>query len=157
MCVWCMRLRQTVFAWKVRKNSYLHDNNIAIWHSRMHEMHIVWMSLKDWFTQCPYSSAACSGWWLEKFHIFRYATIHCACQSEICSWLRLAWTRLIQLRRQRETSKHISWMSYLRPLLRLFDTVDIGKEYVNLLMTGVKPWTSGVGSDRSTNWATTTT
>ena len=23
-------------------------------------------------------------------------------------------------------------------------------------MTGFKPWTSGIGSDRSTNWATTT-
>ena len=42
-------------------------------------------------------------------------------------------------------------------LFRLFNTVD-NKQMLNkiLPMTGVKPQTSGIKSDRSTNWATTT-
>ena len=53
-------------------------------------------------------------------------------------------------------------MGHSRPLFiyfRLLNTVY--SKQVNVLdkslpMTGLEPWTPGVGSDRSTNWATTT-
>ena len=38
---------------------------------------------------------------------------------------------------------------------RPFNTVDRKIQYKFLPMTGFEPWTSGVGSNRSTNWATT--
>ena len=51
-------------------------------------------------------------------------------------------------------------VGYSRPLFiyfRLFNTVDNNQMFNNiLLMTGVEPGTSGIESDRSTNWATTT-
>ena len=52
-------------------------------------------------------------------------------------------------------------MGHFRPLIlyfRLFNTVDsqqINIWYKSLPMTGFEPRTSGVGSDCSTNWATT--
>ena len=40
---------------------------------------------------------------------------------------------------------------------RLFNTVDNKQMFNKILpMTGVEPWTSGIESDSSTNWATTT-
>ena len=53
-------------------------------------------------------------------------------------------------------------MGHSRPLFlyfRLFNTVEskqINIRYKSLPMTGLEPQTSGVGSDQSTNWATTT-
>ena len=53
-------------------------------------------------------------------------------------------------------------MGHSRPLFlyfRLINTVDSKQIYVRyktLLMTEFKPWTSGIVSNRSTNWATTT-
>ena len=41
-------------------------------------------------------------------------------------------------------------------IFRHFNTVDSKKQYELLLMTGFKLRISGIGSDRSTNWATTT-
>ena len=67
--------------------------------------------------------------------------------------------------------EHLDWLLYTngffcmghyRPLFlyfRPFNTVDskrINVQYKSLEFTGFEPVTSGVGSDRSTNWATTT-
>ena len=50
-------------------------------------------------------------------------------------------------------------MGHSRPLfhyVRLFNTVDSICSIYFLPITGFKPLTSGIGSDRSTNWATST-
>ena len=58
--------------------------------------------------------------------------------------------------------EYLEKMGHSRPLFlyfRLINTVDskqINVRYKTLLMTEFKPWTSGIISNRSTNWATTT-
>ena len=51
-------------------------------------------------------------------------------------------------------------MGHSRPLFSLFSCFQCSKpiyvRYKSLPMTGAEPWTSGVGRDCSTNWATTT-
>ena len=51
-------------------------------------------------------------------------------------------------------------VGHSRPLFiyfRLFNTVDNKQMFNKILpMTGVEPWASGIESDHSTNWATTT-
>ena len=137
----------------------------------------------NWIEQSAFLKRAFPGLLFLYFRLFNTVDSNCSLQIFANDWIRTAdlWSQKLPLyqlshnhcpteyfllrkqkRRKRESEKVIDY-AQVKFVLYCFLTIwvfsSVESKYVHckiLPMTGFEPWASGIGSERSANWATTT-